>query len=169
MVLVIVCGGGIFMLPDVALYYQMLLDIARYFLIWIIFIWYIFGVEYEYMSKVLIIEDDENLRDIYREEFEREGFIVETANDGEEGIAKLASFVPDILLLDILMPGKSGFDVLKSIKDNPPLKLFPILVLTNIYTDTRDLVQNWGVSFVLLKVDYTPGQIVAKVRELLKS
>ncbi len=121
------------------------------------------------MSKVLIIEDDESLRAVYREEFEGEGFTVETANDGQEGIEKLASFLPDVLLLDMLMPKKSGFDVLKHMKDNPEYKHISTLVITNIYTDSRDLVQNWGVSFVLLKVDYTPGQIVAKVRELLKN
>lgn len=120
------------------------------------------------MAKVLIIEDDENLRDVYQEQFQNEGFDVAVAHDGQEGIEKISSYMPDIILLDILMPKINGFDVLKCVKEKPELKHIPILVITNIYTDAQDLIQNWGVSFVLLKVDYTPGQLVEKVRNVLK-
>lgn len=119
------------------------------------------------MPKVLIIEDDQNLRDIYREEFETEGFTVNVAHDGEEGLQKISELRPDIILLDILMPKMTGFDVLSKIKKDDELKNIPVLVLTNLYTDTYDLVRNWGASFVLMKVDHTPGQVVDKVREIL--
>lgn len=121
------------------------------------------------MSKVLIIEDDQNLRDIYKEEFETEGFEVSIASDGEEGFQKIGNLHPDIILLDILMPKMTGFDVLAKIKKDEELKAIPVLVLTNLYTDTYDLVKNWGASFVLMKVDHTPGQVVAKVREILNT
>lgn len=121
------------------------------------------------MPKVLIIEDDQNLRDIYREEFETEGFSVTVAVDGEEGLQKISELRPDIILLDILMPKMTGFDVLTKIKKDEQLKSIPVLVLTNLYTDTYDLVKNWGAAFVLMKVDHTPGQVVTKVREILES
>lgn len=121
------------------------------------------------MPKVLIIEDDQNLRDIYREEFETEGFTVNVAHDGEEGLQKISEQHPDIILLDILMPKMTGFDVLTKIKKDDEFKNIPVLVLTNLYTDTYDLVKNWGASFVLMKVDHTPGQVVGKVREILKT
>lgn len=119
------------------------------------------------MPKVLIIEDDQNLRDIYKEEFETEGFEVSIASDGEEGLQKIGDLHPDIILLDILMPKMTGFDVLAKIKKDDELKAIPVLILTNLYTDTYDLVKNWGASYVLMKVDHTPGQVVSKVREIL--
>lgn len=120
------------------------------------------------MSKVLIIEDEESLRDVYREEFESEGFTVETASDGHEGIEKMASFLPDLVLLDLMMPKMSGFDVLKNAKDNPALKNIPIIVFSNINPDVQDLLKNWGAVNFLLKADNTPGQIVERVKEVLK-
>lgn len=121
------------------------------------------------MAKVLIIEDDGSLRDVYREEFESEGFTVETAVNGDEGIKKITSFMPELILLDIYMPKMSGFDVLKNVKDNPALKNIPIIVLTNINLDVQDLIKNWGATQFILKADYTPGQVVEKARIILDS
>lgn len=121
------------------------------------------------MTKVLIIEDEENLRDVYSEVFQSSGFEVDSAKDGQDGIEKIASFLPDVMLLDILMPKMTGLDVLRHIKGNPAVKKdISILVTTNIYTDNQDLIRNWGVSCVLLKVNYTPGEIVDKVNEIIK-
>jgi CheY-like chemotaxis protein len=119
------------------------------------------------MAKVLIVEDDEVLRDLYREIFEREEYSVETAINGEDGMEKIKSFKPDIVLLDIVMPKMSGFDVLRKLRDDESTKGIPVIVLTNIYADSQDLVQNMGVSFVLLKSDCTPGQIIEKARVVL--
>lgn len=121
------------------------------------------------MQKVLIVEDEESLRDVYREEFESEGFIVETAKDGQEGVEKMASFLPELVLLDLMMPRMSGFDVLKEAKDNPVLKNIPIIVFTNINPDVQDLLKNWGAANFLLKADNTPGQVVERAREMLKN
>lgn len=120
------------------------------------------------MAKVLIVEDEETLRDVYREEFESEGFTVETAVNGEEGIGKIASFMPELLLLDIYMPRMSGFDVLKWMRDNPALINIPVIVLTNINLDVQDLLKNWGAACFLLKADNTPGQVVERARMLLE-
>lgn len=119
------------------------------------------------MAKILIVEDEESLRDVYKEEFSNEGFEVEVASDGEEGLKKMFELRPDIVLMDILMPKMSGFDMLKGVREKDELKNIPIIVLTNLYTDKEDMVKNWGVAFVLLKVDYNPGQLVAKVKEVL--
>lgn len=121
------------------------------------------------MTKVLIIEDDEGLRDVYKEQFENESFEALTAVDGQEGIEKMLSLKPDLVLLDILMPKMNGFDVLTKRKETPELKKIPVIVLTNIYADASDLIQNWGASSVLLKVDQTPGEIVKKSRLLLEA
>lgn len=119
------------------------------------------------MAKVLIIEDDESLRDMYRRGFELEDFEVEAASDGQEGIEKMVSFKPEVVLLDLMMPKMSGFDVLKRVKDDPAVKNIPIIVLTNINPDSQDLLKNWGVRFIMLKSDNTLSQIVEKVRMVL--
>lgn len=119
------------------------------------------------MKKVLIIEDDENMRDIYRMKFESEGFTVETADDGQEGIEKMTSFLPDLVLLDLMMPGMSGFDVLKNVKNNLTIKKIPIIVLSNINIDVQDLLKNWGAAYFFLKSDNTPRQVVEKAKMII--
>lgn len=120
------------------------------------------------MPKLLVVEDDQNLRDVYQEEFESEGYTVETAVDGKEGIEKMQSFMPEVVLLDLMMPKISGFDVLKSARGNPALKNIPIIVITNINPDVQDLLKNWGATNFILKADNTPGQVAEKVKEVLE-
>jgi DNA-binding response OmpR family regulator len=119
------------------------------------------------MSKILLVEDDKILLEMYHDKFTNEKFEVQTASDGQGGINKMKTFNPDIVLLDLIMPRVTGFDVLKMAKADPELTNIPILVLTNIYADAEDLVKNWGVEYFLLKADNTPESIVAKVKEIL--
>ncbi len=119
------------------------------------------------MSKVLFIEDDPKLLDVAREKFEREGFTFATAMDGEEGIKQMRLFKPDLVLLDLLMPKVSGFEVLARVKNDPALSKIPIVVLTNVYTDEVDLVKNWHVAHVFLKSNITLRDVVGRVKELL--
>ncbi|HSX09325.1 MAG TPA: response regulator [Candidatus Saccharimonadales bacterium] len=118
-------------------------------------------------TKILLVEDEKILLEMYKDKFTNEGFEVQTASEGQDGIAKMKSFRPDIVLLDLIMPGVTGFDVLKIAKADPELSKIPILVLTNIYADAEDLVKNWGVEFFLLKSDYTPYTIAAKVKQII--
>ncbi len=119
------------------------------------------------MSKVLLIEDDLILLEMYTHKFAHEGFEVETATDGQDGIAKMKTFKPDVVLLDLIIPQLSGFEVLKVVKDDPVLSKIPIIVLTNIFADAEDLVKNWGVQDFLLKAKCTPQDVFDKVTNLL--
>lgn len=119
------------------------------------------------MSKLLLIEDDKILLEMYRDKFANEKFEVQTAGDGQDGIDKMKTFKPDVVLLDLIMPRVTGFDVLKMAKSDPEISKIPILVLTNIYADAEDLVKNWGVEYFLLKANNTPETIVTKVKEIL--
>jgi CheY-like chemotaxis protein len=119
------------------------------------------------MNKVLLVEDDPILLEMYKDKFVKEGFSVETAVNGEEGIATMKSFQPDIMLLDLIMPQSTGFSVLKFIKLHPEYKHIPIIILTNIYADGEDLVKNWGVKHFLLKSNSTPDLVVEKVMQVL--
>ncbi len=119
------------------------------------------------MNKILLVEDDVILLEMYRDKFVHEGFDVQTAVDGQDGIKKMKSFKPDVVLLDLIMPRVSGFDVLKLAKNDPVLNKIPILVLTNIYANAEDLLKNWGAKAFLLKSNNTPEDIVDNVKKLL--
>jgi DNA-binding response OmpR family regulator len=119
------------------------------------------------MSKILLIEDDKILLEMYQDKFIHEGYEVLTANEGQEGFKKIKTFLPDIVLLDLIMPKVNGFEFLKLVKAEPSLSKIPILVLTNIFADGEDLVKNWGVEYFLLKSNYTPENIMDKVKEII--
>lgn len=119
------------------------------------------------MRSILIIEDDSQLLELYKIKFEYEKFIVNTATNGEEGIAKIKSLKPDIVLLDLFMNTVSGFDVLKEIRNDPEVQDIPVIVLTNVSIDVEDLLKNWGATDVLLKANATPDDILVKVNHAL--
>lgn len=120
------------------------------------------------MSKVLIVEDDPFLLKMYQKKFEIAGFEVQIAADGEEGLSKIKSFLPNIVLMDIMMPKLNGLEVVAKAKADPSLKSIPIIVLTNLSssTDAKTAVEKGAVAY-LVKSDYTPSQVVAKVKEIL--
>jgi len=120
------------------------------------------------MNKVLIIEDDKILLEMYKDKFAKDGFEVQTAAEGQAGLEIMRTFHPDIVLLDLIMPNVSGFELLKLVKQDQTINTIPIIVLTNIYADSEDLVKNWGVAHFLLKSDYTPETIVEKVKNILQ-
>ena len=119
------------------------------------------------MHKILLIEDDPVILQMYQDKFVVEGFTVETATDGETGINKMRSFLPDVVLLDLLLPEQSGFDVLKFVKADPQLQHVPIIILTNAHADSAGMIQDWGVVALLMKAETTPQEVVSKVREFL--
>jgi CheY-like chemotaxis protein len=119
------------------------------------------------MIKILIVEDDKILLEMYKDEFINEKFSVQTANDGQEAIVQMKIAKPDAVLLDLIMPKINGYEFLKLVKADPKLQAVPIIVLTNIYSNSEDLVKNWGVKAVLLKSDHTPESIVNKVKQII--
>ncbi len=121
------------------------------------------------MSKVLIVEDDAIYRKVYKRKFEISGFTVELAENGEEGLAKLRSFQPDIAFIDLMMPKMDGFQLLDSVKAEPVLKAIPIVVLTNLSTmqDAEKVLQKGAVA-ILVKSDVEPHAIVEKAQEILR-
>lgn len=117
------------------------------------------------VSKVLIVEDDQQLRELYADVLTDAGFIVKTASGGNETRALLVTFMPDVILLDLVIPEVTGFELLKEIKANKATKNIKIIIFTNVYADKTSIDK--GVDSVLLKADYTPGQLIQKVREVL--
>jgi CheY-like chemotaxis protein len=122
------------------------------------------------MKKILIVEDDAIVRQVYQTKFKMEGFEVETAVDGKTAVEVLRGFLPDVVLLDLMMPGISGNEVLKFIRSQPELRSTPVVVFTNSYLG--NIVQEaWeaGANKCLLKADCTPRVVAEVVRKTIES
>jgi DNA-binding response OmpR family regulator len=117
--------------------------------------------------KVLIIEDNQDLVEMYRLKLSLEGFHVETATDGEKGILAAVETKPDMILLDILMPNMNGFEVLKAIKNNTQMNT-KIIILSNLgqYENIQE-AKELGATEYMVKANTTPTMVVAKIKELL--
>ncbi|MDP3986156.1 MAG: response regulator [Candidatus Veblenbacteria bacterium] len=120
-------------------------------------------------TKVLIVEDDPTLRDMYATKFESEGFEVLKAGNGEEGLELARTKKPEAILLDVMMPKLDGFATLKEIRADKNLKKLPVVMLTNLGQE-EDIKKGkeLGADDYFIKANQTPAEIVAKVRALLK-
>ncbi len=120
-------------------------------------------------TKVCIIDDDENIREIYSVKFLTEDFDVVSAGDGDEGLRVARAERPDIILLDIQMPVKGGFEVLKELHDDKELMRIPVIILSNV--DDEEAFRKAGkfeTRFYLIKSLVTPQKVVDTVREALR-
>lgn len=120
------------------------------------------------MPKVLIIEDDKFLLKLYSEKLQREGYSVIGATTGEEGLEKTLAEKPDLIILDLILPRKSGFEVLKEIKANPQIKDIPIVILS-ILGQKSDIKKGLelGANAYLAKPDFFINKLSEVVKEHL--
>ena len=119
-------------------------------------------------KKVLVVDDEPAVRETYNKEFTNSGFKVVVAADGEEGLLKAGEEIPDLILLDVMLPKMSGIDVLKNLKNNHLTKAITVLLLTNLGEET--IIKEGfeiGADGYLLKVSYTPSQVVEECRKFL--
>jgi len=120
--------------------------------------------------KILIIEDEKVLRDLIEERFTQRGFEVFASIDGDDGFQKIIKLKPDLIFLDIILPGKSGFDILKDLKvalkkDFNKLK---IIILSNLgQEDDINKAKAFGVLDYLIKANITVSDIEKKARKYL--
>lgn len=123
------------------------------------------------MAKILLAEDDAILAEMYQAKFELEGHEIVVAVNGEECMKILDDYVPELILLDILMPKLNGFHVLKEIKKRPTLRQIPVILLTNLGEAEVDMNQELahalGVTDYLIKSHHTPDEVVSKVVKVL--
>jgi DNA-binding response OmpR family regulator len=116
--------------------------------------------------KILLIEDDKFLRTILEKKLIAEGFEVISAADGDEALEKIISNKPDLILLDIILPKKSGFLVLENIKKDPELRNVPVLIISNLgqEDDVRKGL-SLGANEYFVKAKISLDEIVKKVKE----
>ena len=119
------------------------------------------------MARILLVEDEELLRKMYRKKLEL-AFEVETAADGEEGLAKAREFKPDLILLDIVMPKLNGMEVLKKIKADPVINWIPVIMLTNLATGAaiQECLEAGSQGYII-KSDSTPSKLLQDVKKFL--
>ena len=120
------------------------------------------------MPIILMIEDDLFWLRLYRDQFARVGFDVVLASTGPEGLHQVASKKPDIILLDLMLPQKSGFEVLEELKKQPDTKDIPVIILS-ILGQESDIAEamRLGAQDYLLKTDVRVTDVIAKVMEWL--
>ena len=104
------------------------------------------------MDKVLVVDDEFILRDLMRTILEEEGFSVITASDGEEALTKADSELPDLIILDLMMPGKSGLEVCKILKSQSATKHIPVVMATVLGREVdRTLTKEAGANAHFMK------------------
>lgn len=120
-------------------------------------------------KKILIVEDDQFLRDFYQELLTSEGFFVDTAADGEIGLAKIRQGGWSLVMLDIMLPKKDGLNILQDLKTQPPDHANgPIVVITNLGNDTViNQAFGLGASGYLIKSAMNPDQVLVEIRSFL--
>lgn len=120
------------------------------------------------MAKILIIEDDSVLQKALSEYLIAEGFEVKQAGDGELGVQMALEEKPDLILLDLVLPKKDGYTVLKEVRADESSKRIPIVLLTNLgsISDVEKALE-LGATTYLVKADYKLEEITAKVKEIL--
>jgi CheY-like chemotaxis protein len=119
-------------------------------------------------KKILIVEDDNFVAEVYSTKLLEMGHEVRLAKNGEEGLMELEKEVPDLILLDIIMPIMGGIEMLEELKKKEEWKKIPIILLTNVgEKDSIQKVRKFGVNDYLIKSHFTPAEVIEKIDSVL--
>lgn len=119
--------------------------------------------------KILIVEDEEILSKVLKEKFERAGFKVSTAMDGEVAITEAKRFQPDVILLDLILPKKNGFEVLQELRSGSELKISPIIIVLSNLGQDEDIKKalQLGAEDYIVKTQHPVNEVIEKVKDYL--
>ena len=121
------------------------------------------------MSKILIIEDESALQKTLGDMLSREGYKVVKALDGEIGLRLAKSELPNLIILDIILPKMNGFEVLEALKKDPQTQDIPVIVQTNLESmDDIERALGGGASTYLVKSNYSLEEVLQKVKQALE-
>lgn len=119
-------------------------------------------------KKILIIDDEDAVLDVYSKELKYVGFDVVTAKDANTGFKKALVEKPDLILLDIMLPGASGLELLKQLKNDDKTKAIKVVMLTNLDASAViDEGYELGAEAYFIKAEFVPSQIAEEVKSLL--
>lgn len=120
-------------------------------------------------KKILIVEDDSFLQGIASTKLEKEGFTVTGASNSDEATKVLAADTPDLVLLDLVLPGTDGFGILKMIRENQKTMTTPVIVFSNLSED-KDIkhAKELGATDYMVKSNFTLDELADRIKEILK-
>jgi CheY-like chemotaxis protein len=117
-------------------------------------------------KKILMIEDEKIIVDLLKSKLEREGYNVIVGRDGVEGIEKMKEEKPDLILLDVVMPRKGGFEVIEERNKNEELKNIPVIIISNSGQPVElDKAKELGAVDWLVKTEFDPLEVITKVKK----
>ena len=120
-------------------------------------------------KTILVIEDDKFLRELIVQKLIREGYETSEAVDGEEGMKKIKEEKPDLILLDLILPGIDGFEVLTRMRKEDDLSSIPVIILSNLgQKEDVERGMKLGAVDYLIKAHFTPGEIIEKIKKAFK-
>jgi phosphate regulon transcriptional regulator PhoB len=117
---------------------------------------------------VMVIEDEKEIRELVRYNVERAGFRVATAADGEEGLERIFRSRPDAVVLDLMLPGRSGLEVLRELREEPTTSDLPVIVLTARAAEMDKLLGFERGADDYLTKPFSPRELVARLQALLR-
>ena len=119
-------------------------------------------------KKILLVEDDDALASVYTTRLDAEGFTVKRVPNGEDALAATLEFKPDLILLDVMMPKVSGFDVLDILRNTPETSNVRVIMLTALSQESdRQRAMDLGVDDYLVKSQVVIADVVDKVKHHL--
>jgi DNA-binding response OmpR family regulator len=119
-------------------------------------------------NKILIVDDEEYIVKALSDHLGRKGYETITASNGEEGLSAAEKSMPDLILLDIIMPKMDGITMLRELKKNSKTESIPVIMITNLDNKESDMEANeLGVAAYLVKTDYGLEEITKKIEEIL--
>ena len=121
------------------------------------------------MKKILIVEDDNFLAEIYKAKLEKQGFAVEIAEDGEAALRKLSNTFFDLVLLDIVLPKMNGWQILENIRNEKKFENLKVIVLSNLFEKKDfDRGARLGIVKYFVKAETTPDDVIEAIKDVLQ-
>lgn len=120
------------------------------------------------MQKILVIEDDKFLKELLVQKLKKGGYEAQEAVDGNSGLKKMKENSPALVLLDLILPGMDGFQVLKLAKEDKTTSHIPVVVLSNL-GEKEDIEKalKMGAADFMIKAHFTPGEVITRIKTIL--
>ncbi|MFH1820635.1 MAG: response regulator [Candidatus Nealsonbacteria bacterium] len=119
-------------------------------------------------KNILLVEDDQFIVDIYTTELKEAGFSVENVNDGADVLKKIKEMNPDLILLDIVLPGMNGWEILEMMHNMNEYKKLPVIILSNLYQKEEvERGMKLGAAKYMIKAHHTPSEVVMEIKNIL--
>lgn len=119
------------------------------------------------MTTIMVVDDDANIRAVLKYRFEKENYVVQVATNGLDALAQVGARRPDLVILDLMMPGMDGVEFLTHLRENPQTQGIPVIVLTALeYAPQYTRVRELGTAGLIVK-PFSPRDLVVEVRQAL--